>query len=81
LEPCAEKRILPEDLKTVSLVKAWAIRAAFEETTERLREAEDRLVKVSLGAALKIVASTYNINSALSKTARSAPSTLILNGE
>ncbi len=34
----ADIRILPEDLKTVSLVKAWVIRVEFEDTTERLKE-------------------------------------------
>jgi len=38
LAPCAEIRILPEDLKTVSLVKAWVIRVEFEDTTDRLRD-------------------------------------------
>jgi len=34
----ADIRILPEDLKTVSLVKAWLIRVEFEDTTERLKD-------------------------------------------
>jgi len=65
LAPCAEIRILPEDLKTVSLVKAWVIRVEFEETTDRLREeiAGRSRVRSGPGEAEEIVIEVEAVNS------------------